>query len=313
MDAVKERDYTFKYLTVSHSEQAWGLYVTGCGIGDIPAGSPYPNLQHPVGYMFNWAKGRVLDEMQVIYITRGEGFFESAVSSQQVVREGSVILLFPGVWHRYMPSRRTGWRECWISYDGVLARELIRKGILSPKNPIVEIGFNETISHLYHEVLDLIDLEGIGHKEIAASLTYQILVRVHTAWREQQFGGTEAYDVVQRARVYLLENVSNQINMEDVASELNVGYSWFRKTFRNHTGLSPAQYYLQLKINKAKELLTYTSLSVKEIAEMAGFQSPHYFSRIFKKKQGVAPVDWRAFTQGGATGLHESDLDSLLT
>jgi transcriptional regulator GlxA family with amidase domain len=56
------------------------------------------------------------------------------------------------------------------------------------------------------------------------------------------------------------------------------------------------QYHLQLRIGRAKDLLTGTALPVQQIAIQLGFDSPFYFSRIFKKKTGLAPQEWRTLT-----------------
>jgi len=74
---------------------------------------------------------------------------------------------------------------------------------------------------------------------------------------------------------------------------LGVSYSWFRKTFAAHTGLSPHQYLLEFRIVCARNLLTGTELSVKEIATQTGFEDEHYFSRLFRQKLNCAPRQWR--------------------
>jgi AraC-like DNA-binding protein len=80
--------------------------------------------------------------------------------------------------------------------------------------------------------------------------------------------------------------------MESLAKDLNLNYATFREDFKDYTGLSPYQYFLEMKINKAKEMLSDGVLSVKEVSYKLAFQSPYYFSRLFKKKTGVAPSQW---------------------
>jgi len=67
--------------------------------------------------------------------------------------------------------------------------------------------------------------------------------------------------------------------------------------FKRYTGLSPAQYFLQLKLNKAKDLLLNTSMSIKEISVITGFESQYYFSRFFKKRIGMSPIQQRKFSR----------------
>lgn len=73
-----------------------------------------------------------------------------------------------------------------------------------------------------------------------------------------------------------------------------MSYATFRRVFRQHTGLPPNQYLLNLRIHKAKALLGNSRMPVKEIAEATGFDSIYYFSRLFKQKTGMAPIQWRS-------------------
>jgi AraC-like DNA-binding protein len=84
------------------------------------------------------------------------------------------------------------------------------------------------------------------------------------------------------------------LNAPVLARELSVSYSSFRHTFRQHTGSSPHQYLLELRLMRARNLLAQTAQSVKEIAQQTGFEDEHYFCRYFKMKAGMTPGQWRA-------------------
>jgi AraC-like DNA-binding protein len=81
--------------------------------------------------------------------------------------------------------------------------------------------------------------------------------------------------------------------MAKLARSLGVSYTWFRRMFTEHTGLSPHQYRIQIRLGRARTLLSETTLTVKEVAYRCGFESEHYFSRLFKRKTGLAPGEWR--------------------
>ena len=93
------------------------------------------------------------------------------------------------------------------------------------------------------------------------------------------------------------DRIDHQINLEELANEIGVGYSWFRRMFKHYTGLAPSQYFLQLKLNKAKDLLLNTSLSIKEISVITGFESQYYFSKLFKKRIGISPIQQRKYAR----------------
>lgn len=295
---IRTSNSVFDYLVVSDIDKDWGLYVTGSGSADIPPHTPYPPTRHPERYMFDWHKGRILSEFQILYITRGRGIFESKASGKKKIEEGNIILLFPGIWHRYMPDKRTGWKEHWISYNGIIAKRFLDCGILAPENAIIAIGLNQEIVNLYQQIIELIESQKIGYKELIASLTYQIIAQIRAAEKSKKFYGKEFETTINKAKIFMADRIEKKINLKELASELGVGYSWFRKMFHHYTGMAPAQYFLELKLNKAKDLLVNTSLPVKEIAVITGFESQFYFSKFFKKREGISPVKLREYSRG---------------
>ena len=96
-----------------------------------------------------------------------------------------------------------------------------------------------------------------------------------------------------RARYYLLAHAAEEIDLEALASELGMSYSRFRNLFRKHTGSSPRKYQLDIRMNRAMELLRESERNVSEIAEVLGFSSVYYFSRLFKQRTGKTPVEFR--------------------
>ena len=91
----------------------------------------------------------------------------------------------------------------------------------------------------------------------------------------------------------LMKDVDNPRDFEAIARELGVSYSWFRKTFKEYTGISPAQYQLPQRLLKAKEMLTGTDINISDIAYALKFVNTGQFSTFFKHKEGVTPSDFR--------------------
>ena len=92
-------------MPIRQRDMDWGLYVTGAGFTTIAPGEEYPPKEHPSPYYFTWQKGRVLPEFTLSYITDGQGEFESGPTGACEMGAGKVMLMFPGVWHRYRPRR----------------------------------------------------------------------------------------------------------------------------------------------------------------------------------------------------------------
>ena len=121
-----------------------GFYVTSGGSGAIRPGEAYPPAVHPQLYHFDWREGRILPEFALILISAGSGIFEQAKMDPIPVRKRSVILLFPGIWHRYRPDLAAGWTEKWFQFNGEFAHRLQERGLITAQTPVLRpSGFVE--------------------------------------------------------------------------------------------------------------------------------------------------------------------------
>jgi len=281
-----------KYITASPLDKEWGLFLTVVGYAQIQPSLVYPPRVHPSGYFFTWEKGRVLQEYQINYITEGSGIFETTDGQFQVV-PGSMLILRPGVWHRYKPDTETGWNEHYIGFNGEFCAQLFREGFFQSGKPVMYVGFQENLLKLFFEIIQLVKDEKTGHQQVCAANTILMLSKILSVVRNQEFAGKSIERKIRKACLYFRDNLNTNVNIEKLASEMNVGYSYFRQMFRKYTGISPTQYHLSLRIQKAKDLLISTDYSFKEIAVDLGFESYFYFSRIFKDKTGKSPMEFR--------------------
>lgn len=284
----------YKYLPTSSEDESWGLHVLNTGCNRINKNETYPSVQHPAHHYFNWNKGRILDEYQVIYIAKGEGLFESAGCQQHIVKEGTVLLLFPGEWHRFKPSLETGWDEYWVGYKGAIMENLVQQQFFSTQKAILHIGINEVIIDLLEAIIEKTKTEKTGYQPLVSGIIVHLLGEIHSLTKQGEFEPEDITEsIINKARVIFRTNIDDEMAIEKIAEELNVSYAWFRKAFKMYTGIAPHQYLLQLKIEKAKMLLTDYSTSIKEIALNLNFNSAYYFSKLFKEKTGVSPVQFR--------------------
>ena len=101
------------------------------------------------------------------------------------------------------------------------------------------------------------------------------------------------FDNQEKARDFMLRNIDKDIEIPAIAEYLNISYSSFRHTFKQYTGIAPSQYYINLKIQRAKDMLRSTSAPIKEISFQLHFDTPEYFTKLFKIKTGMTPSQFR--------------------
>ena len=282
----------FKYLTHNTEDQVWGIHLTVAGYAKVEPNADYPPAGHPTGYHFNWYNGRILQEYQINYITEGEGIMETRDGSFPI-REGSIILLRPNLWHRYRPLKNKGWKEHYIGFVGETANKMINSTDILNESPVIQIGFNENIINTFQEILNHVRSEKPGYHQICSGLVIYILGQIISIKKNANFMHSQVEKAIQKACMIIRDNPSRNLNIEELARELYTNYSLFRRAFKKYTGLSPMQYHTALRMKQAVHLLTNTELSVKEISFNLGFCSVFYFSKLFKEKTGRTPSEFR--------------------
>jgi two-component system response regulator YesN len=100
-------------------------------------------------------------------------------------------------------------------------------------------------------------------------------------------------DAIEQSCRYIKDHFREELTLSEMAERTNFSVSHFSTLFKKHTGSSFVNYVNGLKVDEAKKLLRSTAYSVAEIAEMAGFSTTPYFSRVFKSTAGLTPLEYR--------------------
>ncbi|WP_044209470.1 AraC family transcriptional regulator [Flammeovirga sp. OC4] len=288
---MKKND-NHRYMVLFENDKKWGFYINNIGNNKIKPNSEYPSKGHPSKYMFSWEKGRILDEYHLVMITKGEGVFESKATGEKKINAGDAFLLFPDVWHRYKPSKKTGWNEQWVGFSGNIAKAFMNNGFFSVEEPIIQKCNRTSMLNYFDVLFKLFHNEPFGYQRLASGICMQLIAE---SYNIQQSNNNDKYfnTIVGYAKHLMYKRIDKSIDLQKIADDLGVSYSKFRIDFKKQTGTSPLQYYLQLKIEKSKEILLETNQTQKEIAFSLGFDSDMYFNRLFKKKTGYTPQQYR--------------------
>lgn len=97
---------------------------------------------------------------------------------------------------------------------------------------------------------------------------------------------------------YMQENIQNKISLEELSAHFKYSPSHFSMLFHKETGISPINYLLRLKIQKACQYIEFTNLKLKDIALTLGFEEVSYFSRLFTKIMDISPSEYRKREKG---------------
>ncbi len=96
---------------------------------------------------------------------------------------------------------------------------------------------------------------------------------------------------------YLQKDGKQELSIEEIAKMCFVTPAYFRRLFREYTGMSPNEYRIKRKIERAKDMMEKTEISISEISELLGYADPSYFWHRFKKEVGMSPSEYQKFIE----------------
>ena len=143
----------------------------------------------------------------------------------------------------------------------------------------VNISLLEEVNHLSDlKGLKLWMLNGIRH-----------IIKIIN---DNHIGGS-VNSIIIAAMEYINKNYTGGITLDSLAENLNISPFYLSKILKKHTGKNYTDLIAELRINKAKELLIKTDMSIKEITYATGFNSQNYFTKNFKKIVGLTPTEYK--------------------
>lgn len=142
-------------------------------------------------------------------------------------------------------------------------------------------------------LLDEYSNAGVGGKLYVDSLLNVLavhLLRTYTPqFRELRSPQRLTQQQIARAIDYMHANLNHDISLDVLAQTVNISPSHFRRLFKQATGMAPHQYLIDLRVNRAKELLLTGSFSVNQVAAEVGFADQSHLHRHFKRIFGITP------------------------
>ena len=164
-------------------------------------------------------------------------------------------------------------------------------GSISPfseENKLIKIVNNIGIMRVVQRIVNELEGKNSYYQYLVVMYYAELLVLIYRYMSENYLPICQN-DALKRAISFIRFNYHKDISINDVAIQADISERYLRSLFSQYLNISPLDYLNQIRINKSIELLRNTELSVKEICFQCGFQSPQYFSRLFKQQTGISP------------------------
>jgi len=154
--------------------------------------------------------------------------------------------------------------------------------------------YSSGISHClssFKKALRYWELKQNGHRNHCMKHLYEIICCIQT--ESKQYVPSLKKQTAHAAAEYIAENLSDpELSVVGIAGKLNVSPEYLRRIFKSSYGVSPRQYLIAQRINRAIELISLREFRINEIATMCGFKDPNYFSTEFKKVTTFTPTEY---------------------
>ena len=254
-------------------DEAWGLYVTAIASGEDQPGPP---------------PGR----WRLTCVVRGGATLLAPGRRRQRVEAGDVLLSSASAGGNLVPDPELTCRIHQVDFGGAWMERGEEAGFFGILPRVIRAGFDESLLGLMVKLVELAKSPVPDSGRLMAGVLGHLLARLECVTRSGNSVGRQQ-GLIQDAYRLLGDPERSQLGLETFSEELGVSYSWFRRSFRNHTGLTPQRYRLLQQLDRACQLLGDTTLPVGAIAERLGFSSQAYFARRFRKETGFSPTVWR--------------------
>lgn len=228
----------------------------------------------------------------LIYMWKGSGELTLGNRSHPI-SSGDFFICRPHETKFFQPSSGEYCEYYWTAFNGKFATDILSKLNLTSKENYF-VGHDAEITAMLEKLLDEFGSDDPNSVIISTALFVSTLgvmsrLAIHILPQDQ----TKGYDKIAPALSSINSDCTSKINVDEYAKMCNLSTSYFTHLFTKVTGFSPMEYKQLQRINIAKNLLTTTTLSVKEISNVIGFKDPLYFGRCFKQSTGQTPSGYR--------------------
>ena len=229
----------------------------------------------------------------------GEGRLDFAGTQYRLVPGQTMVLSLPHA-HRYWLERGGHWEYFWMVLNGREALRLARE-IIDATGPVVTLP-PSVVDRMALACHTLIDKPAISPGE-ASTAAYGAMAALHDGvFGNDAAPGLTLPPVIARVVAHIDANLNRTLNVDRLAAVAGVSRAHFVRQFTNATGLAPSAFVLERRIERIERLLLATDMSVVTIAGLTGFTGANYLAKAFRRRRGMAPLDYRATRRIAAAG-----------
>ena len=227
------------------------------------------------------------EDYYLLYVERGE--LEVVLNgSPYTARSGSIVIFPPHYPYTYTFAGNDPISYLWAHFTGSYAERFLSECGFGELPCLLHADANVKIVSGFEKLFDIYRAhETLQQQKLACGLE-TIILRIATGLRQD-----ESSRDLTKSLGYIHTFYNKEIRIPDLAKMESLSNSRYITVFKQRMGMTPSEYIIHLRLNVAYDLLRNRDMSVKEAAACVGYDNPHFFSKIFKKKMGVSPQAYK--------------------
>ena len=244
-------------------------------------------MRTPADYV---EEGFVTPQYALVYLPRAYGWYTDSRGRAHRLEPGCLFQRFPSQPHS--ARIETPGLRYFLGVPCQVFELFALTGLANPQRPVLPVGTDRSLTEEFVRIREA--LRGQPDHELASVLLrMQNFIADLLRRGRERAADAETFEPIARAMQLLNENLSQRLHLPDIARQVDMSYSLFRKRFLDQVGTSPGDYRIRRRIERSMALLTRGSLLIKEIAAQLGYPDEYAFSAQFKRVAGVSPSAFR--------------------
>lgn len=261
-----------------YNAQVNTLPVYLCGIG----GSEYQyHIMRPEGYR----------DHQILFSASGKGILNFDSTTVNLAED--YWFFIPASYpHEYYPIEEK-WDVRWVAFDGFACRNILEK--LNMTKPFaLRLNNSSSLQHIYNKMFTAQKTDKVYGDYTCSGLIYEYMLEFHRLVIDKNMsGGNDRSSILMPVLSFIDDNFRNDFPLTTLADIAGITPQHLCRIFRETMNMRPTEYLTKRRIEEAKFLLSKTNKPISEIYSLSGFSNPGYFSTVFKKFEGISPLEYR--------------------
>ncbi len=237
----------------------------------------------------------VREDYVIHFVLSGRGKYRVEGREELSLSAGNLFLISPGVRTWYQADVEEPWSYAWVGFNGYRAQEFVHKIGFSDKKLVLRLEHLDEAVDCIRRMLDARALTDVNELTRISELykLFSILVRERPERRDTQQGDYASRQYVHCAVNYMSANYANRLQIDDIANTLGISRGYLTSCFKKHMDISPQEFLIRLRMEKAAYLLSHTTDPIGQISDQVGYNDQLSFSKAFKQHYQMSPKAYR--------------------